>query len=124
MLRHITPVNWRQTYTLHRRKIKTDRYGEQAVWYDMENPDEVIPWDSENGVCWQAVKTWQTAGQLSSGGKALEQGELEQGVLQGALFGPLEVALFDRFTISGNIYELRKIQRWPGHRLLQLQLIE
>lgn len=124
MLKYGTPVKWQQSYALHRRKRKTDHYGEQVAWYDMEQPDEIIPTDNENSVCWQEVKTWQTGSQLSSGGKALEQGELERGVLQGALFGPLEVALFDRFVVNGSIYELRNIQHWPGHRMLQLQHVE
>lgn len=123
MLKHCTPVKWRKGYTLHRRRQRVDRYGEKQNWYDMEHPDAVIEDGDEDGVCWQDVRTWQTSGTLSSGGRVAQQGEEYRGVLQGALFGTLEVELFDRFVIDGRTYELRKIQSWPGHRLLSLQSV-
>lgn len=124
MLSRKTPVEWRKGYALHRRRLEEDCYGEQVSRYDMENPDLVVRDGEENAVCWQDLKTWQTGGQLSTGSMVKESGESVRGVLQGVLYGPLEVAPYDRFLIEGELYELRKIQKWPGHRLLQLQRID
>ena len=121
MLSRATPAEWRKGYALHRRRQETDGYGELVNRYDMEHPDLVVEDGGENAVCWQDVRTWQTGGQLSTGNMVKPAGESWQDVLQGALFGGLEVAPFDRFVVDGGIYELRKVQRWPGHRLLLLQ---
>lgn len=123
MLSRRTPAEWRKGYTLHRRRQETDSYGERVNRYDMDNPDLIVLDGEDNAICWQDVKTWQTAGQLNTGNMVTESGESVRGVLQGALFGPLEVNPYDRFVVDGELYEVRKIQKWPGHRLLQAQRI-
>lgn len=123
MLTRSTPVPWRQEYALHRRRKRLDALGEVQVWYDMEHPDAVVEAGSENGVCWQEIQSWQEDGRISSGGRLERQGERGQWAMQGALFGPLEVALFDRVVIRERIYEIRRIQQWPGHRMIQLKTL-
>lgn len=123
MLTMRTPLQWRQGYSLHRRRKKLDELGETQVWYDMEHPDEVIEAESENGVCWQEVQGWREDGQLANGGRTERQGERGQWGIQGALFGSLEVALFDRMVIRGQVYEVRRIQHWPKHRMIQLKTL-
>lgn len=117
-------AEWGQGYTLHRRRMERDRWGELRAVYDMEHPDVVVEAGSPNAVCWQDVRTWQVAGELSSGAMREEPGERYRSVLQGALFGDLQVEIYDRFVINGGVYELHKLQVWPEHRLLQLQRME
>lgn len=50
-----------------------------------------------------------------------EYGERCGGVLEGVLYGDLELDVFDRLVVDGVVYELRAVQGWPGHRKLQLQ---
>ena len=121
MLRGKTPATWRKGYTLYRRKWKTDRYGEKVGVYDMEHPDAVVEDGSANAVCWQDLGGVRDSGRLTSGVALTEQGERYREILQGALFGSLEVAVYDRVSVNGGMYELRKIQQWPGHRMLFLQ---
>lgn len=123
MLTKCTPIPWRQGYALHRRRKRLDSLGETQVWYDMEHPDVVVEAGSENGVCWQEVEGWQQGGQISGGGRVERQGERGQWSMQGALFGSLEVELFDRVVIREQVYEIRRIQQWLGYRLLKLKML-
>lgn len=121
MLTRETPLAWRRGYALHRRRTKTDGYGETVVYYDMETPDLVVADGAEDGICWQDVRTWQSGGEMTSGSAVRESGESSLGVLQGVCYGTLEAEPFDRFVIDGKVYELRTVQQWLGYRLLQLQ---
>lgn len=69
MLSRRTPAAWRKGFALHRRKAGTDRYGDAVAVYDMEHPDVTVADGDENGICWQSVRTWQSGGNLSSGGR-------------------------------------------------------
>ena len=69
MLSRRTPVAWRKGFALHRRKAGTDRYGDAVAVYDMEHPDVTVADGDEDGICWQSVRTWQSGGNLSSGGR-------------------------------------------------------
>jgi hypothetical protein len=123
MLNRKTPQAWRMGYTLHRRRLVKDRYGEQISQYDMSCPDVMVDAESENAVCWQNVKYWQTGGQLSTGDSLKEAGETNRCILQGALFGGLELSAYDRIVLDDGVYEVRKIQKWPNHRLVQMERI-
>lgn len=121
MLTRQTPLDWRRGYALHRRRTKTDGYGETVSYYDMDTPDLVVADGAEEGICWQDVRTWQSGGEMTSGSSVQESGETPLGVLQGVCFTALEAEPFDRFVIDGKVYELRAVQQWLGYRLLQLQ---
>ncbi len=123
VLKRCTPIRCRKGYSLHRRRQERDHYGELRNRYDMETPDLVVQDGAEDGICFQDARTWQVGGQLSGGAEVGEPGERYQSVLQGALFTDLEVSVFDRFRIDGEVYELRKVQRWYSYRLLSLQRI-
>lgn len=120
-MKKVTPVKWRQGYALHRRRARLDGLGEVQTWYDMDTPDAVVRDGEENGICWQEVGSWQEDGRIVSGGRQEKLGERMQVTVQGALFGDLQVEVFDRFVIGGEVYELRRIQRWPSYRMLQLK---
>ncbi|MCC8075930.1 MAG: hypothetical protein LIO95_08345 [Clostridiales bacterium] len=121
MLTRQTPLEWRRGYALHRRHTKTDGYGETVVYYDMDTPDLEVADGTEDGICWQTTRVWQTNGQLRGGNSAEPQGEAADNVVQGVCYGALELSPFDRFVIDGQVYELRTVQQWLGYRLLQLQ---
>lgn len=124
MLKRTTPASWRQGFTLHRRRMGTDDYGDPVAVYDMEHPDLTVADGAAEGICWQSVRTWQSAGSLSYGGRVQPNGEEIGGVLQGVVYGDWAAEVFDRLVIGGAVYELRAIQHWPGHRLFQLQRIQ
>lgn len=121
MLNRNTPLAWRQGFTLHRRKVGRDCYGDAIAVYDMEHPDVTVADGDGNGICWQAVRTWQSGGNLSSGGRVELEGERSGAILEGVVYGALEASVFDRLVIDGAVYELRAIQHWPCHRVFQLQ---
>ncbi len=121
MLNGKTPGAWRKGYALHRRRWKTDRYGEAVSVYDMDHPDAVVEDGSPDAVCWQDLGGIRDSGRLTSGAELSEQGERYREILQGALFSELELSVYDRVVVNGGVYELRKIQQWPGHRMLFLQ---
>lgn len=121
MLSRKTPVSWRQGFALHRRRAESDRYGDSVARYDMEHPDVIVTDGAPEGICWQSVRTWQSGGNLSSGGRVEPEGERVGGILEGVVYGGLEANVFDRLVINGAVYELRAIQRWPCHRVFQLQ---
>lgn len=123
MLTHTTPPAWRKGYTLHRRRTRLDSLGETQVFYDMEHPDLTVLDGTENAVCWQDIRVWRNGNPVSSGDFITLNGELPLTVLQGALFSPLTLSVFDRLVIDGEVYELRKIQRWSDYRWLQLQRV-
>jgi hypothetical protein len=123
MLNRKNPREWCMGYALHRRRLVKDRYGEQISQYDMSCPDVIVEAGSENAVCWQNVKQWQTGGQLSTGDSLKEAGETNKCVLQGALFSDLEVSEYDRIVVDDGVYEVRKIQKWPNHRFVQIERI-
>ncbi len=58
-------------------------------------------------------RTWQSGGDLVSGGRVDAGGERVGGILEGVVYGSLEAAVFDRLVINGVVYELRAIQLWP-----------
>ena len=121
MLTRTTPLAWRGGFTLHRRRQTADSYGDPVPVYDMEHPDFTAQDGTEAGICWQHVRTWQSSGALRSGAQVEEYGERCGGVLEGVLYGDLELDVFDRLVVDGVVYELRAVQGWPGHRKLQLQ---
>ena len=123
MLRRAAPLSWRRGWQLHRRRQGADGYGDPTARYDMARPDFTAEDGSPEGVCWQRVRTWQSAGAVRDGGELLPGGERTGGLLQGVLFGGPEVAVFDRFVIDGAVYELRGVERWPSHRLLLLRRV-
>lgn len=124
MLKRTTPDAWRQGFTLHRRRKGTDRYGDPIAVYDMEHPDLTVKDGAAEGVCWQPVRTWQSSGTLSSGGRIQPNGEEIGGIVQGVVYGSWTAEVFDRLVIGGVVYEVREIQRWPSHRLFQLQRVQ
>lgn len=121
MLTRTTPLDWRRGFTLHRRRQTTDCYGDPVDAYDMEHPDFTAQDRTAEGICWQSTRTWQSSGTLSSGARLEEYGERANEVLEGVLYGDLELSVFDRLVVDGVVYELRGIQNWLGYRKLQLQ---
>ena len=124
MLTGPTPLSWRRGYALHRRRTRTDGYGDPVTYYDMEHPDFTAEDGSPEGICWQQVRTWQSSGTLRAGAEVRPWGEGSGGVLQGVVYDGPVTAEFDRFVIDGVTYELRGVERWPGHRLLLLQRLK
>jgi hypothetical protein len=123
MLRREPPLHWRTGFSLYRRRLVKDSSGETEAVYDMEHPDFTAQDCTQQGVCWQSVQSWQSSGRITSGWKPGRQGEAVSGVVEGRLFYPLQVRPFDRIAINGQLYEVRSVQRWPGHRKLLLQQI-
>lgn len=121
MLTRTTPLAWRTGFTLHRRRQTVDAYGDPVSRYDMTAPDFTALDGTADGICWQSPQTWQSGGTLSVGAQVDRYGEHCNGVLEGVLYGDLALSVFDRFVIDGTVYELRRIQKWPDYRMLQLQ---
>lgn len=121
MLTRKTPLAWRRGFTLHRRRQTTDTYGDPVDVYDMDNPDFTALDGTADGICWQNLRTWQSAGTRSAGAQVDRWGEHCGGILEGVLYGGLPLSVFDRFVIDGAVYELREIQNWMDYRKLQLQ---
>lgn len=118
-----TPEKWRKGFALHRRQQELDSLGEVRYVYDMEQPDFVAQDGSPEAIGWQVVRSWQSAGQTSSGLQQREYGQQEAETLQGACRYALETQCGDRFVIEGAVYELNYIQHWPEHRLLRLERV-
>ena len=114
---------WRQGFALHRRRLEQDGTGETVAVYDMEHPDFVAQSGSDTAVCWQSLQSWQSSGRITSGWRLNRQGEEPSGALEGRLTYPLQIAPFDRVVLEQGVYEVRAIQRWPGHRKVLLQQI-
>ena len=123
MLRRTCPAAWRRGFSLYRRRLEENEWGEPVASYDMEHPDFTVADGAEGAVCWQPVQSWQTSGRLTSGEHPAEPGEQPSGVLQGCLFSPLEVSAFDLVRVGEELYEIRSIQHWPGHRKLLAQRV-
>lgn len=123
MLTRETPLDWRRGFSLYRRRLETDAWGEPKAVYDLEQPDVTVLDGTAEGICWQSVQSWQSSGRLTSGWSQGERREEVSGVLEGRLFSDLEVSPFDRLRIGTGLYEVRSIQRWPGHRKLLVQQI-
>lgn len=123
MLTRGTPLMWRRGFSLYRRRLEQDAYGEEKAVYP-DTPDFEAEDGTEDGICFQYVQSWQNSGRLTSGWKPGEQGEIPAGVLEGRLFSDLEITPFDRLRIGEGLYEVRSIQQWPGHRKLLAQQIE
>lgn len=58
--------------------------------YDMEHPDVTVADGDEDGICWQSVRTWQSGGNLSSGGRWTLAAERIGGIQEGVVYGSLE----------------------------------
>lgn len=116
-------VENRSGYSVHRRRLVPDAYGEQAAVFDMEHPDVVVQALSADAVCWQSTGQSRARERFRGGAVQAEQGERSQEILQGALFSDLELALWDRLVIDGAVYELREIQQWPSYRMLFVQSV-
>ena len=123
MLSRETPLAWRRGFSLYRRRLEPDAYGEEKSVYP-PIPDFTAADGTEEGICFQYVQAWQSSGRLTSGWRPGEQGETPSGVLEGRLFSDLEIAPFDRLEVNGGLYEVRAVQQWPGHRKLLAQQIE
>lgn len=100
-----------------------DSLGEVRCVYDMEQPDFVALDGSQEAICWQVVRSWQSAGQVSSGLQQRAYGQQMAETLQGACRYELETQCGDRFVIEGAVYELSYIQHWPEHRLFRLERV-
>lgn len=120
MLTGKTPKDWKRGFSLCRRRLRTDSYGETAAYYDYAHPDAVCSDGDEGGLCFQSVRAWQTSGKTSGGVSRLESGEQPGGAMQAVLWGDLEVEPYDRILVLGGCYEVKHIQLWPSHRLLML----
>lgn len=123
MLSRETPLAWRQGFSLHRRRLERNSFGDPVAVYDMDQPDFNAQDGTAEGICWQPVRSWQTSGRLTSGVSQGEQGENRSGVLEGCLFSDLAVSAYDRIQVAEELYEVRSVQRWPGHRKLLVQRI-
>lgn len=123
MLTRETPLSWRRGFTLHRRRLTTDKLGNPVASYDMKHPDYTAQTGTKEGISWQSVRSWQSSGRLTSGFAPGEQGEQAAGVLEGCLFSDLEVSVFDRLVLDGAVYEIRAIQRWLSYRKLLAQRV-
>lgn len=123
MLTRKTPPEWRQGFSLCRRRLEMDSMGDPAAVYDMEHPDLIVEDGAEEAICWQNDQSWKSSGRLTNGCTQQEMGELPSGVVEGCVFSDLELTAFDRLVIRGELYEIRNIQHWPGHRMVQLQRI-
>ena len=124
MKRRETPPAWRRGFALYRRRTGRDALGNETAFYSMEAPDETV--SAPDGVDFQHAKSWNTSGRLGSAGAGVEEiGEVPGGgVLEGYLKSALAVSPFDRLEIDGALYEVRSVQRWPGHRKLLLQRVK
>ena len=123
MLRRSGRAERRSGYSVHRRRLERDAYGEWAAVYDLDHPDVVVEADSPDAVCWQGSGQNRSRGELRSGAAQEEQGERSLEVLQGALFSDLALSQWDRLVIDGAVYELREIQQWPSYRMLYVQRV-
>jgi hypothetical protein len=118
-----TPKDWRRGFQLCRRRKGTDSLGNATAEYDMEHPDEV--YSAEEGIDIQPPRSWNSSSRLDSVGAHLaDWGETAGGVLEGYVMDALEVNAFDRLVIDGAVYEVRSVQRWPGHRQVLMQRVE
>lgn len=118
------PAQWRKGFSVHKRRLEADAFGEMQVVYDMEHADFTAEDGSEQAICWQWVQSWQRSGQLSSGLRQRTYGERQVEVLQGVCRYELEADCGDRFVVGEGVYELRAMQRWPSHTLLQLERVK
>lgn len=119
MLRGKAPKEWRRGFTLCRRRLRTDSYGETAAYYDYAHPDLAVADGAEEGLCFQSVQAWQSSGKTSGGVSRLRSGEQPGGAMQAVLrSASLEVEPYDRLLLGGRCYEIKGIQEWPSHRLL------
>ena len=123
MLKLECPQELRKGFRLYRRREGRDSLGDPISVYDYTQPDLTVEDGAPEGICWQSVRTWQSSRNLSSGVRQEPYGPQETGIVQGVLYGTLEVSVRDRFQLESGWYELRAIQYWPRHRLLQLQKI-
>lgn len=120
MLTGKTPAAWRKGYSLCRRRLVTDRYGESVPVYDYENPDCTVPDGDAEGVSFQSVQAWQSSGKTSGGTNRLSSGEQPAGAVQAVYWGKAELAPYDRLLALDGCYEVKSVQRWPSYRLLLL----
>lgn len=118
------PVQWRSGFALHRKRLERDSLGESRRVYDMEHPDLLIQDGDERSISWQAVRSWQSSGRLSSGEQLREYGYQNVATLQGVCRWALETDCGDRFVLHDGVYELKQIQQWPSHRLLLLERVK
>ena len=116
-------VENRSGYSVHRRRLVSDAYGEQAAVFDMEHPDVVVQAGSADAVCWQRAGQNRARGKMQSGAVQAEQGERSQEILQGALFSDLALEPWDRLVIGEGVYEVREIQQWPSYRMIFVQRV-
>ena len=71
MLMRGGPARWRRGYALHRRRFRTDEWGELEPVFDMEHPDVVVEQGTADAVWWQ------------SAGESCSRGRLHSGAVQG-----------------------------------------
>ncbi|MCD7760871.1 MAG: hypothetical protein LUH16_03730, partial [Clostridiales bacterium] len=83
MLSRQTPLAWRQGFSLYRRSLETDSMGDLAAAYHMDAPDFTAEDGTEDGICWQSVRSWQSGGRLTSGLSRQEPGESSTGAVEG-----------------------------------------
>ncbi len=118
-----TPGAWRQGFRLFRRRAGVNAYGDTVYTYDLSAPDFTAEDGGSDGLCFQSVQAWQSAGKTSGGASLLESGETPGGAVQAVLYGSLMVAPFDRILLESGLYEVKGVQVWPSHRLLLLDRI-
>ena len=122
MNRKETPAAWRQGFKLYRRRKGNDSLGNVTAVYDMTAPDAEV--DAPEGICFQYPRGWNTGGTIGGRGDRVEErGEVPGGVLEGWLKSELAVSRFDRLEVAGELWEVRAVHRWPGHRQLLMQRV-
>ncbi len=117
-----TPAAWRRAFSLFRRRVAQDSFGNEVAQYDMTQPD--AQFSAADGICFQSPRSWNSAAQIGSAGLQVQAcGEVPGGVLEAYLFDDTELAELDRILLDDALYELRSIRRWPSHRELLLQRV-
>lgn len=117
-----TPAVWRRGFKLYRRRKGNDSLGNVTAVYDMANPDVEV--SVEEGITFQYPRGWNTAGSVGSRGcRVEEQGEIAGGVLEGWVKSSIVISRFDRLEVDGELWEVRAVYCWPGHRQMLMQKV-
>lgn len=117
-----TPLAWRRGFRLYRRRKGNDALGNVTAVYDMTDPDAEV--SAEEGISFQYPRGWNTAGSVGSRGcRVEEQGEVTGGVLEGWVKSDIAISRFDRLVVDDELWEVRAVYRWPGHRQMLMQRV-
>ena len=117
-----TPALWRRGFALYRRRTGADSLGNETAWYDMTTPDETV--EAARGISFQSPRGWNSAGSVGQRGwRVTERGETSGGVLEGYLKDGPVISPFDRLKVEDELWEVRAVYRWPGHRQLLMERV-